>query len=428
MDMEQITREYPHYFSPETMPVPWAESPFLEPLLKKANLSPDDESMVRRFAADGYVVFEPEIPMETIDRATRELDGKYPTWPDGSPNRWMDAWTQSEAVREIAVAPKVLQTLELLYRRKPIPFQTLNFKVGTQQRTHSDTVHFQSHPANWMSGVWVALEDVDADNGPLHYYPKSHKTRLYDPADLDLHANIGSYISYEDFVEAMFSDGKFEKREVTMKKGQALIWSANLYHGGSPIRDKSRTRQSQVTHYYYDHCMYYTPMGSDVFLGNTYFRTEELRDIRTGEKVQHFYKGRPVYPVRKPYEAVVPLRYADIDTQLAAETREGAAALGMDQPATMGGGGPMGMAVEPTTTQPSAASEPMTMGGPQSSPMGGGNGTAPVAPVVPPQQPAMLTPPAQPSATLQFKRQLWKLIPPIVWEVRASLRGDGDKR
>jgi len=26
-----------------------------------------------------------------------------------------------------------------------------------------------------MCGVWLALEDIDADNGPLIYYPGSHR-------------------------------------------------------------------------------------------------------------------------------------------------------------------------------------------------------------------------------------------------------------
>ena len=47
-----------------------------------------------------------------------------------------------------------------------------------------------------------------------------------------------------------------------LKKGQCLVWSANLLHGGSPHRDKGRTRHSQVTHYYFDDCQYYSPLSS----------------------------------------------------------------------------------------------------------------------------------------------------------------------
>ena len=74
-----------------------------------------------------------------------------------------------------------------------------------------------------------------------------------------------------------------------MKKGRAFIWSANLFHGGSPIRDKSRSRHSQVTHYYFRNCMYYTPLTSAPHLGKYYMR--KVRHIATGEVVPQFYNG-----------------------------------------------------------------------------------------------------------------------------------------
>ena len=44
------------------------------------------------------------------------------------------------------------------------------------------------------------------------------------------------------------------------KKGQALIWDANLLHGGAPQTDRSLTRHSQVTHYFFEGCSYFTPL------------------------------------------------------------------------------------------------------------------------------------------------------------------------
>ncbi len=41
-------------------------------------------------------------------------------------------------------------------------------------------VHFNSIPQRFMCGVWVAMEDIAPDNGPLHYYPGSHKLPFYD--------------------------------------------------------------------------------------------------------------------------------------------------------------------------------------------------------------------------------------------------------
>ena len=37
-----------------------------------------------------------------------------------------------------------------------------------------------------MCGVWIALEDIHEDSGPLIYYPKSHRSPYINAKDLDL--------------------------------------------------------------------------------------------------------------------------------------------------------------------------------------------------------------------------------------------------
>ena len=54
-----------------------------------------------------------------------------------------------------------------------------------------------------------------------------------------------------------------------LKRGQALIWAANLLHGGEPVAKPERTRKSQVTHCYFDDCSYYTPFRSDFARGRS---------------------------------------------------------------------------------------------------------------------------------------------------------------
>jgi len=51
----------------------------------------------------------------------------------------------------------------------------------------------------------------------------------------------------------------YEKKEAILKRGQAIIWDANLLHGGSPIKNPELTRYSQVTHYFFESEYYYTP-------------------------------------------------------------------------------------------------------------------------------------------------------------------------
>jgi hypothetical protein len=293
--MVEVLTNKTYCVRPDSLAIPWTESPFFEKLLASASLNSEEKALAQFFAENGYVKIDPEIPFEIIDMVVADLENKYvPGTPlYYAPGRIQDAWRFSDAVRKIAVWPKILDILELLYQRKSIPFQTLNFDRGTQQRTHSDTIHFQSVPRNFMCGVWVALEDIDAENGPLHYYPKSHRLPVYDMDSFGLPAEYSFYGKYENIIESMFTLGNFEKQEIRVKKGQAFIWAANLFHGGSKVINSERTRHSQVTHYFFSNCMYYTPIKSETFRNKTFFRYH-LQDIRTNKIVPHYYKDAKV--------------------------------------------------------------------------------------------------------------------------------------
>lgn len=277
------------------MNMPWVDSPFFSQLLELSSLDDAIKKLVQQFAENGYVIFDPEI--EDFDRLAEDIiQNLTPEYLRRQADRIQDAWTFNEPVRQIAAAPKVLSLLKVLYQREPIPFQTLSFYKGSQQKTHSDTIHFHSVPARFMCGVWVALEDVDCQNGPLHYYPKSQKLPIFDLHDIGLNSYDMEwqefYPLYENFIEALAVSQGLEKVDVSLRKGQAIIWAANLLHGGSPILDYNRTRHSQVTHYFFWDCMYYTPMYSDPFINRLYLRSVE--NIATGERVEPVYNGKKI--------------------------------------------------------------------------------------------------------------------------------------
>lgn len=60
----------------------------------------------------------------------------------------------------------------------------LNFPRGSQQETRSDTYFFNSIPSGFMCGVWVALENIHPDSGPLLYSPGRSSSAGITNADL----------------------------------------------------------------------------------------------------------------------------------------------------------------------------------------------------------------------------------------------------
>lgn len=279
----------------DELSVPWVESPFFEELLRERKLSPDDERAARQYHDQGYLVLDGLVEGDEAQRIVTEvapLYGKDHSNAARQPYRVQDGWQESPAVARLAAHPRVLKTLELLYNRRPIPFQTLNFPRGSQQAGHSDQIHFSCLPARFMCGVWVALEDITGENGPLFYYPGSHQLPEYDFYDLGVKAEPPDYPGYEKAIAALMQARGFKREELRVKRGTALIWSSNIVHGGMPITREGSTRHSQVTHYYFDRCVYYTPMHSNRTVGE-YDLRDKIIDIRTRELVQQSWNGRP---------------------------------------------------------------------------------------------------------------------------------------
>lgn len=260
----------------------------------------EEQALVRALAADGVAVIDPEIP--DFDKVAAEVVREVTRLQPG-PGRLQDAWRTIPAVRNVATHAHVRNLLSFVYGRKPIPFQTLNFTVGTQQKTHSDTVHFDCFPRNFMCGVWVAYEDTDERNGALHYVPGSHRLPVLALEDFGIPGctyRTRDRVSklYEQALEAYVARMNMRKVAIPLKKGQALVWTANVFHGGEPILEPGRTRYSQVTHYYFDRCLYTQPMWSDLHAGRIMYK--KVFDIAEDRYVEPYYNGKPF---RLPLEA-----------------------------------------------------------------------------------------------------------------------------
>lgn len=168
--------------------VPDIESPFFEVICAGKNLDEETMRIARSLHTEGFAIFQfPDPEFDSIAEAIKlELTEQFPwdhwrqrAWEAGEGLRVIDAWESSHNVKRIATNPTVIDLLSQLYGRPAWPFQTLNFPVGTQQHYHTDTTHFNTAPERYMCGVWVALEDIDEECGPLVYYPGSHRWPIY---------------------------------------------------------------------------------------------------------------------------------------------------------------------------------------------------------------------------------------------------------
>ncbi len=100
-------------------------------------------------------------------------------------------------------------------------------------------------------GSWVALEDIEEGTGELQYYVGSHRIPefLYEGKTRAVPSTSPQVDRFTDWVARQSETMELSVKRFHPKKGDVLIWHADLVHGGSVVTKRGKTRRSLVTHY-----------------------------------------------------------------------------------------------------------------------------------------------------------------------------------
>jgi hypothetical protein len=247
-----------------------------EELARRAASGEVDESLVAQltsFVRDGYAIFERGVPLEVVDRFREDISNAFEHGderlviqnPGGERNpltagmelektRVVDSYAFYESARQALFAKPIVDFLRTIFEADPLLFQSLSFHKGSQQGMHQDTAYVVVSSPLELSAAWIALEDVQEGSGELMYYRGSHRLPEYlfsgeykhwnpERDGPDQHAEWGRLLNENAERLGM------ERQTFLARKGDVLLWSADLAHGGSPVTDPSLTRRSLVGHY-----------------------------------------------------------------------------------------------------------------------------------------------------------------------------------
>ena len=250
----------------------------------------DIDKLRSQFEEKGFIIFDPKIPKDVLASAKAFTQEVWDTCiaakhkPSSCRSYHQDRFVDQEGVKDLAQDYTVRSMLAVLHGHEPYPFQTLNYPMTSLARTHSDYIHFAGHPLPLMSACWVALMDISPDAGPVFYYEGSHKIPPYNMQDFGLEDRDQhplNYAKYQDIMTTTMKKLGYEYKEATIPEGWALIWSANLIHGGPPPRKKGKQRLSQVTHYFFRNSNYnWAPVASDVEKNKILYYNEWQIDMK----------------------------------------------------------------------------------------------------------------------------------------------------
>lgn len=232
-----------------------------EKMLQKSRLynetSETNQKSMLAFQDKGFAQIKSFLTSEDVAKINREIEHLIESKKIKFRyrNKIMFAIHYSELLKSVGKNAELIELLSILLQGNAQLFQSINFIYGSEQATHSDIIHMTTYPLGGLLGVWIALDDTNAQNGPLHYYPESHKLPYMLNKDFD---NVGTayrlgnktYKDYETMMAKKIENLHLKKEVFYAQKGDLLIWHANLLHGGEPHTNKTKTRKSMVLHYF----------------------------------------------------------------------------------------------------------------------------------------------------------------------------------
>jgi hypothetical protein len=236
---------------------------------------------LRCWIENGYVLLENAIPASRVDKAVLDLDRAYAggfadlkfECPAVSPGHilWqpevnphpaaaLDIHHFSPTIRNAMFADAITDFLGLIFESKALASQTTGFLRGSAQGIRQDSAHVAYTVPRQFATSWIVLEEVTAGtNEQCYYYPASHRFDdfLYDERYKSVHeaqrmtddsSMRGQVERHAQSLEERAQQRGIAKIPFAARKGDVLVWHADLAHGGDPASNVA-TRKSIVAHY-----------------------------------------------------------------------------------------------------------------------------------------------------------------------------------
>jgi hypothetical protein len=288
---------------PYAGPYPWLDKDDAESAIDKraaaGNISEAEAEYCRTWRKSGYIILPGLFDDPTLDAVWKAYEGAIaagriqlppePASPDDRhPGRYLNPHKKTGVFCRILKHAGLLSAIRLLMDREPRALQTIASHKGSQQGLHSDSIHMTTYPLGYLTAAWIAFEDIHPNSGPLVYYPGSHRLPYVFSRDVGISEEdfkrdgyAPYHARYEPHIRKLVEESGIEPHYFHAKKGDVLIWHANLVHGGSQREDMVLTRRALVCHFFVKGAFVYHDLAASrsrqQYIGTCLLRDEEGR-------------------------------------------------------------------------------------------------------------------------------------------------------
>jgi ectoine hydroxylase-related dioxygenase (phytanoyl-CoA dioxygenase family) len=144
---------------------------------------------------------------------------------------------------EFLLAKRLEPILRTLLGEEPLGAQTMFYfkPPGARgQELHQDNFYLRVKPGTCLA-AWLAVDDVDEENGGMKVVPGTHRDDIVCPEDADASVSFTrEYVPVPSGKTAVHAN---------MRAGDVLFFGGSLIHGSTPNTSATRFRRSLIAHY-----------------------------------------------------------------------------------------------------------------------------------------------------------------------------------
>ncbi|NKB29736.1 MAG: phytanoyl-CoA dioxygenase family protein [Rhodobacteraceae bacterium] len=223
----------------------------------------DPQKIRDDFDRDGYVAIKPLYSFDEIDTLNAEIarfirdvvprmpdtQVYYEDTSDKSTLKQLQRMFEHDAYfNDLMLDGPVRRIAEAVLQEDVVPanMQYFNKPAGVGQATppHQDGYYFHLTPCNAVTG-WLALEDVDAENGCIHYVRGSHKSAAFRP-----HGRTGTLGFSQGITDFGTDQDKTNTVAFPGGPGTFLMHDARTIHWAGANKSPTRSRRALGFIYY----------------------------------------------------------------------------------------------------------------------------------------------------------------------------------
>ena len=221
---------------------------------------PIPSNIKHQYQNNGYVLikqlFSEQECDELIERslalhARKSISGCFHSVPesesDSDPLRTYPRMMHPHRVDDLSLRflkhPRIVESLRVLLDGEAIGLQTMFYwkPPGARgQDFHQDDYYLRTEP-NACIAAWMALDNIDEENGGLIVLPGSNTEDILEMCPTD---------TSQSFTDtAVQPPDQYVEHLIEMEKGDLLFFHGRLIHGSRPNRSGTRFRKTFICHY-----------------------------------------------------------------------------------------------------------------------------------------------------------------------------------